>query len=123
MASYKLHWLDYFLFLTVLLGTTTIGVVFAFIGGRQQTTDDYFTGNRKLSVLPTSLSVIVTYMSAVMVIGMPAEAYAYGGQLFLAAMGEAIGLCLAVILIVPILYPLNLLSINKVSYCGIIFVI
>ena len=119
MASYKLHWLDYFLFVAVLLVTTGIGAVFGIIGGRQQTTRDYFTGNRKLNVLPTSLSIVVTYMSAVMVIGMPAEAYSYGGQLFLAAIGEAIGICIAAVFVVPVLYPLELLSLNKVSYCWI----
>ena len=115
MVSYQLHWLDYVVFTIVILVTTCIGAIFALTGGRQSTTSEYFTGNRKLNVLPTSLSIVVTYMSAVMVIGMPAEVYSYGGELILGAVGEIVGISLAAALIVPVFYPLKLLSVNKVG--------
>ena len=115
MASYSVHWLDYVVFVAVLLVTTGIGTLFAVTGGRQSTTHEYFTGNRKLNVLPTALSMVVTYMSAVMVIGIPTEAYLYGGQLILGALGEVFGLLMAAAIVVPVLYPLRLTSVNKVS--------
>ena len=42
---------------------------FAFTGGRQRTTSEYLTGNRKLSTIPVSLSMFMSLISGVYVIG------------------------------------------------------
>ena len=114
-SSYELHWLDYVTFSLSMLVTIAIGVVFAFSGGRQKTTSEYFTADRQLSVVPAALSIIVSYMSAIMIIGVPAEAYLYGGEYILAAFGTGFGTIIAALFVVPILYPLRLVSINHVS--------
>ena len=115
MATYQLHWFDYVTFGLSMLVTVLIGVVFALSGGRQKTTAEYFTADRQLSVIPAALSIIVSYMSAVMIIGVPAESYLYGGEYILAAFGTGLGTITAALFVVPILYPLKLLSINHVS--------
>ena len=95
--------------------TVGIGVFFATTGGKQRTTDEYFTADRHLSVVPAMLSIVVSYMSAIMIIGVPAEAYLYGGQYIWAVVGTSLATTLAALFVVPILYPLHLVSINGVG--------
>ena len=58
---------------------------------------------------------MASYVSAILVLGYPAEMYAFGGQWILHAVGTAIGAALACVLFVPLFYPLKLTSINEVS--------
>ena len=64
------HWVDYLVLALVLLGSLGTGVFFACSGGKQKTTSEYFQGNRQLSVLPVSMSIMVSYIS-----GKPHYAY------------------------------------------------
>ena len=66
-------------------------------------------------LIPVSLSIMASYVSAILVLGYPAEMYAFGGQWILHAVGTAIGAALACVLFVPLFYPLKLTSINEVS--------
>ena len=114
-VEYTLHWLDYAVFALMMFATVGIGVLFATTGGRQRTTDEYFTADRSLGVFPATLSIVVSYMSAIMIVGVPAESYLYGGQYIWTVVGTSLATTLAAIFVVPILYPLRLVSINSVS--------
>ena len=73
-------------------------------------------GNRKLKVIPTCLSLMVTYVSAVMILGEVAETYDYG-------ISTSVGMTANTIiigpllerLIVPWIYSLKLVSVYEVS--------
>ena len=78
MAS--LHWADWLIFVTFLLVSLGIGVYHAVTGGKQRTTQEFIMANRKLNVLPTMLSLLVSYQSAIMVLGLTAEMYTRGIQ-------------------------------------------
>ena len=112
---YNSHWADYLVFGIIMSITVAIGVLFATTGGKQRTTGEYFTGDRNMRVIPAALSIAVTYMSSILVIGVPAEAYLYGGQYLLVSIGFITGTTLAALFIVPIIYPLKLVSVNSVS--------
>ena len=58
---------------------------------------------------------MASYVSAILVLGYPAEMYAFGGQMWLHAIGTALGAALACVLYVPVFYPLKITSINEVS--------
>ncbi len=60
-----------------------------------------------------ALSIIASYVSALTILGYPAEMYAFGGQWWLHAAGTAIGAILAVLVFIPVLYPLRLVSLNE----------
>ena len=66
-------------------------------------------------LIPVSLSITASYVSALLVLGYPAEMYAFGGQWLLHAVGTALGAVLAAVLFVPVFYPLKLTSVNEVS--------
>ena len=72
--------------------------------------------NRNLKVLPTMLSLLVSFQSALMILGNTAEVYSYGTQQWFGTMiGFTLAILLAERLYVPWMYPLKLTSINEVG--------
>ena len=75
MAS--LHWLDVMILGIFLLISIGIGIYHALTGGRQRTTAEFIMANRKLQVIPTVISMMVSFQSAIMILGTVAEMYRY----------------------------------------------
>ena len=113
-AFTTLHWADYLVFLIFMLITPAIGIFFALSGGKQKTTKEYFSGNNRLGVFPSSVSIVVSYMSAIMSLGVPAETFLYGGHYLLGGIGSTLGSAISLIFYVPVFYPLKLVSVNRV---------
>jgi len=73
--------------------------------------------SRALKALPTTLSLIASFQSAVMILGATAEMYSYGSSyLIMNMMSYTLGIILIMQVIVPWLYPLKLISINEVNW-------
>ena len=108
-----LHVADYVVFGAMLLVSLGIGVYYALSGGRQSTTDEYHMGNRKMSVLPVTLSYTVSFISTILLLGFPAEIYSFGAEIAMGSVGVMLGNLLAVFIFVPVLYPLKYTSINE----------
>src|SRR5688572_32749073 len=110
-----LSWPDYLILVAFLVISVGIGVYHSLTGGRQKTTSEFIMANRSLKVLPTALSLLVSFQSAILILGMTAEMYSYG-SLFIVLM--SISFILAIILTmqvaIPWLYPLKLVSVNEV---------
>src|SRR6218665_3123434 len=110
-----LSWPDYLILAAFLLISVGIGVYHSLTGGRQRTTSEFIMANRSLKVLPTTISLLVSFQSAIVILGMTAEMYSYG-SLYMAVM--LVSFTLAIILTmqvaIPWLYPLKLVSINEV---------
>ena len=70
--------------------------------------------NRQMSVIPVSLSMTLSFISAILILGMPAEMYAFGTQFWMDNIGMILGAVMAAILFVPLLYPLRLYSCYEV---------
>jgi len=111
-----LEWPDYVvlaMFLAISLG---IGFYHSLTGGRQRTTEEFIMANRRLGILPTSLSLFVSFQSAVTMLGMTAEMYMYGIQVLVWMwIGFTVAFLFTERFIIPWLYPLRLVSINAVS--------
>ena len=67
------------------------GIYHSFTGRKQKTTDEYLRGGGAIGVLPATLSLSISYMSLIMVLGYPAEMYTFGGQYVLNSFGWALG--------------------------------
>jgi len=110
-----LEWPDYAIlavFLAVCLG---IGVYQSLTGGRQHTMSEFIMADRRLRVVPATVSLLVSYQSAVMVLGLAAEMYQYGIQYVVwTPVGFLITMIVSERLVVPWIYPLQLVSINDV---------
>ena len=63
------------------------------------------------------MSLLVSFQSAIMILGHPAEIYMYGTQAWLGyCIGFILGLTAAERLVIPWMYPLHLTSINEVGH-------
>ena len=101
---------DIVIFVVMLTISVTIGLFFAFRNRNKNNTLNYFLGNRQMKTLPVAISFVVTFQSSIMMLGFPAEAYAYGMQYSIQVIGLLIGYSLASVLVVPIFHPLKMTS-------------
>jgi len=111
-----LEWPDYVVLAVFLAISLGIGFYHSLTGGRQRTTEEFIMANRRLGILPTTLSLFVSFQSAIVILGTTAEMYMYGVQWLV---WEPISIVLCNLLterfIIPWLYPLKLVSVNDVS--------
>ncbi|XP_060071966.1 sodium-coupled monocarboxylate transporter 1-like [Ylistrum balloti] len=95
------------LFLCVCMG---IGIFYGYRTDKQKTLENYLFGNRKLLLVPVSMSLFVTFASAISLMGIPAEIYIYGTMFMYSTIGFLFSVWISGITIVPMLYPLKLTS-------------
>ncbi|XP_077989298.1 sodium-coupled monocarboxylate transporter 1-like [Glandiceps talaboti] len=69
---------DYVLFLLVLVFVTVQGVWYGCKGGGQSTTSQFLVTARSSTALPVAMSLLVSFMSPITLLGYPAEVYEYG---------------------------------------------
>ncbi len=100
--------LDYSVIAIYLIGVAALGIK---MGGRQQSTTDYFLGGRDLPWWAVCFSVVATETSTLTVIGVPAVAF--GGTLtFLQlTLGYIIGRVIVSLLFLPRYYQGNLVTV------------
>ncbi|KAL8591611.1 hypothetical protein ACOMHN_030497 [Nucella lapillus] len=70
-----LQWADYLVIALSLVISLGIGVFFAIYRGGQKTREEYMLGSRQMGVVPVCLSMFVTFLSAISVMGTPADTY------------------------------------------------
>ncbi|ELU03171.1 hypothetical protein CAPTEDRAFT_112190 [Capitella teleta] len=108
----QLHWADYVIMAGLLGISLAIGVYHSLTGGRQKTTSEFILANRKLMVIPTIMSMVMSYMSAIIIIGATGEIYEYGSMVLVWFVpGDFIGYTFLALVIIPWIYPLKLVSI------------
>ncbi|KAL4238392.1 hypothetical protein ACF0H5_003101 [Mactra antiquata] len=104
---------DYVVFGILISVSLAIGAFFAYRDRKRATTANYFLGDRKLKAIPVGLSFVVTFQSSILMLGFPAEAYAYGLQYAMQCVGVIAGYLLASIIAVPIFHPLKVTSVYE----------
>ena len=125
----EFKWYDYVIFCLTLVISLGIGIYYAFSGDQQKTTKEYLMANRSLRTVPVSLSMLMSFVSAVMVLGNTAEMYQYGVTFFFACFGSCISFLLGVLIFVPLFFPIKVTSAFEVStstfvcvfFCFILF--
>ena len=104
---------DWVLFAAMLLVSAAIGVYYAiqdFFGKNKATAGDFLMGGRNMRLLPVAISILVSFMSAILILGTPAEMYTEGTLYVVYLFGMILAILLSVVLFVPLLYPLRLTS-------------
>ncbi|NXW10891.1 SC5A5 protein, partial [Fregetta grallaria] len=101
---------DYGVFGLMLLISTGIGLFHGLAKGGQKTSEDFFMGGRQMSALPVGLSLSASFMSAIQVLGVPAEAYRYGAKFLWMCLGQLLNTLLTAQLFLPVFYRLGLTS-------------
>ncbi|KAJ0180519.1 hypothetical protein K1T71_003923 [Dendrolimus kikuchii] len=88
------HWEDYSVLAFMLLASCAIGVFYAFFGEKQTTGDDFLLGGSSMGTFPMALSLAASFITAVELLGNPAEMYMAGSQFWM--------ICISFLLVVPI---------------------
>ncbi|NXW30607.1 SC5A8 protein, partial [Phaetusa simplex] len=101
---------DYVVFAAMLLVSAIIGIYYAFVGGGQKTSKDFLMGGRSMSALPVALSLTASFMSAVTVLGTPAEIYRYGAIFCIFAITYALVVLCSAEIFLPVFYKLGITS-------------
>lgn len=101
---------DYVVFIGMLVISMGIGVFFALRGDGQRTQGEYLMGGRSMPVLPVAISILVSFQSAILMLGTPAEMYTQGTEFYLNVYGQVMGFLLAGVIFIPLLYPLGFTS-------------
>ena len=109
-AEKGFHPVDYVIFAAVLAGSMGIGLFHAFTGGKQRTTSEILMGNHRLKTIPVAMSILVSFVSAILVLGTPAEMYTRGTQLALRTVGYCIACVISSLLFVPLFYRIKVTS-------------
>ncbi|XP_056002478.1 sodium-coupled monocarboxylate transporter 1-like [Ostrea edulis] len=101
---------DWAIFSGLLIFSACIGVYYALAGGKQKTTKEFLMANHNLKIVPVATSILVSFLSAILILGAPAEMYFKGTQYYLYMFGQMTAVVLATVLFVPLFYPLKLTS-------------
>ncbi|XP_077995856.1 sodium-coupled monocarboxylate transporter 1-like [Glandiceps talaboti] len=75
-ASYSLHSVDIVIFIAVLVLVCIQGIYHGW--KKQKSTNEYLTGGRSFSGLPVAMSLLLAFLSAITLLGIPAEIYING---------------------------------------------
>nr|KAG5688219.1 hypothetical protein BaRGS_003118 [Batillaria attramentaria] len=63
-----------------------------------------------MSIIPVAISILVSFMSAILILGTPAEMYMSGTEYFVYVFGICFAIIIAALVFVPLLYPLRMTS-------------
>ena len=108
--------LDVVMLVLSLMASAVVGIYFSVLG-RNSTSLEYLLGGRKMKPLPLALSLMVGTVSAITIMGSAGEMYAYGTQLWLMDLGILLALFIIAKFFIPIMYPLEMVSLYQVSDC------
>ena len=103
------------IFAAMLFISTGVGVYYACTGSKQQSKEEFLLGSRKMKWLPVALSLLVSYNSGIVQLGVPAEIYLHGIRFSLSVIGTSVAALVATITFVPLLYNLKLISSYEAS--------
>lgn len=102
----------------MLLVSAVIGVYYAFVGGAQKTSKDFLMGGRSMTAVPVALSLTASFMSAVTVLGTPAEIYRYGAIFCIFAITYGLVVLCSAEIFLPVFYKLGITSTYEVRWNG-----
>ncbi|XP_060555334.1 sodium-dependent multivitamin transporter-like [Ruditapes philippinarum] len=105
------HPADYAVFGCTLAFSAAIGIFYAIKDRRKNNTENYLLAGRSMNPFPVAMSLVSSFVSAIMIIGTPAEVYVnstmYGWQ----AVGMVITAAGAAHIFIPVFYNLGVTSV------------
>lgn len=76
---------------------------------------EYFIASRSMSIMPVAIALVVSFMSAVTLLGVSAENYTYGTQFVVINLSYLIGTPIVCYGFLPVFYKLQATSAYEVS--------
>ena len=106
---------DFAVFGIMLFLSTAIGIYHALTEGKRRTTKEFLFANRGMIAIPVTLSLIASFMSAITILGVPAEIYIYGTQYWLIIASYVILFPSVALVFVPVFRTVDISSSYEVS--------
>lgn len=104
---------DYCVLVVVLGISSAIGIYFAWKDRRSTNNKEFLIGNRKLQLFPVTMSMIASFLSAIAMLGVPAENFVNGSQYLMNNVGVVVGIVLAAEVFLPVFYDMEMISVNQ----------
>lgn len=101
---------DYVVFAGLFVISSGIGVFFAIKERKKTTSGEFLVGGRQMSFGPVALSLTASFMSAVTVLGTPAEVYRFGASFFIFLISYAFVVLFTSELFLPVFYRSGITS-------------
>ncbi|XP_042302369.1 sodium-coupled monocarboxylate transporter 2 isoform X2 [Sceloporus undulatus] len=101
---------DYLVFAALFLISSGIGVFFAVKDRKKTTSGDFLVGGRQMTCGPVALSLTASFMSAVTVLGTPAEVYRHGSAFILFFIAYTFVIIFTSELFLPVFYRSGITS-------------
>ncbi|XP_066490585.1 sodium-coupled monocarboxylate transporter 1-like [Tiliqua scincoides] len=111
LTSAKDHFtsLDYVIFALMLIFSAAVGIYYA-LKGVHNSQEEFIMASRSLHCAPVALSLTASFMSAVTVLGTPAEVYRFGMKFGLFAISYAVMVAITAHVFLPVYYRLRITS-------------
>ncbi|GMR62983.1 hypothetical protein PMAYCL1PPCAC_33178, partial [Pristionchus mayeri] len=108
----ELHWVDYAVVVFSLLLSVSTGVYHAikshfFPSTTSSKKDDYLMGGRNMPSLPVALSLLTTFLSGILMLGVPAEVYLRGTQIWMNFVVGVISSLITCHVFLPVFYKMK----------------
>ncbi|XP_053664928.1 sodium-coupled monocarboxylate transporter 1-like [Anopheles marshallii] len=102
---------DYVIFFSMLGMSALIGVYYGFFAKQKQNnTAEYLLGSKQMKVFPVAMSLTATHISAITMLGVPAEMYKYGIQYWACSISGLIVTIFMVYVFLPVFHELQTVS-------------
>ena len=106
---------DYVVFSIMLLISALIGIWYGCgPGGRQKTTAEYLLGDRRMKSWPIAISILVSFLSAISLLGFPGEIYTYGTQFYVVILSYVLICATTSTVYIPMFRRIKITSVNEV---------
>ena len=117
MAEDRFSVVDYVVFSIMLLVSALIGIWYGCGpgGDKQKTTAEYLLGDRQMKKWPVAISLLVSFLSAITLLGLPAEIYTYGTQFYLILISYVLISISVSAVYIPMFRRVKITSVNEVS--------
>ena len=114
MAEKNFNAVDYVVFGSMLVVSSAIGIYHAY-GGKQSSTKEYLMAGKGMGLIPITISLLVSYLSAITLLGVPSEIYTYGLQYCVLLFSYFILCTVAAVIYAPLFCRLNITSAHEVN--------
>ncbi|XP_062974866.1 sodium-coupled monocarboxylate transporter 2 [Elgaria multicarinata webbii] len=101
---------DYVVFAALFLISSSIGIFFAVKERKKASSTNFLVGGRQMTCGPVALSLTASFMSAVTVLGTPAEVYRYGSSFILFFISYTFVILFTSELFLPVFYKSGITS-------------
>ncbi|KAH8276206.1 hypothetical protein KR026_004595 [Drosophila bipectinata] len=107
-SQFIFNFTDYFVLALMLGISAAIGVYFGFFAKGEDTTEEYLMGGKRMKTIPIAISLVASQLSAISIMTIPAEMYAYGINWFFNVVCMLFVVPILNYVVIPVFYNNNI---------------